>query len=509
MDWFKSEKRKWAQPLGSAVFEEGLGLPALDDASRELYETALPRDVSLPRLDKDRQRINAWMSPYELAQHSFVPGQIIIGKFAGRVLGHLDDRPMVTIAGSRSGKTSTILEPNLYCYPGSMLVMDPKRELLHTAPFRRAIGHNVYVLDPFGDGDSANFNPLAELDPTRRTIVDDVRALADALIIDEGDARSSHWNDGAKTLLVGIILLTLLQPPEERNLITMRQILTLTYPPLLQAIRQAVKHARAKADDKAHDENRIGVERLLQVMSQKKDVFGGILAAIGSRFLGTPHSERGSIFSTASTQTDFLDSLPLRDISRTSDFKLADLRSDRPATIYLCLPVKQMESHSRWLRLIIQLACMVLEEMGTYPRERPPIIFLMEEFAVLGHFKLMERAAAYLPGFGIKPWIILQTLGQLKTDYRQSWETFLGNAGLVQFFANGDQATPEYITQRVGDLIMPFELRTAFSRKQFSQLLLMEGLPPAAALRLAHDDVLAIRNQIIRAANARRAPRLD
>ena len=63
------------------------------------------------------------------ARMPFVPGQIILGKFAGRFLGYLDDRPQITIAGARAGKTSTVLEPNLYLYPGSMLVLDPKGEL--------------------------------------------------------------------------------------------------------------------------------------------------------------------------------------------------------------------------------------------------------------------------------------------------------------------------------------------------------------------------------------------
>jgi type IV secretion system protein VirD4 len=505
MDWWKTERQKWAESKAASHLRPQLGLTALDPASRELFEKALPRDVQSPRLEADRRRINSWMSPHELAGHTFVPGQIIIGKFAGRLLGHLDDRPQVTVAASRSGKTSTVLEPNLYCYPGSMLVMDPKRELIHTAAFRRAMGHNVHILDPFGDGASSNFNPLAELKTQSRTIIDDVRALADALIVDDGDARSRHWNDGAKTLLVGIILLTLMEPADERNLVTVRQILTLTYPPLAKAITFVIKDAQAKTDEKFYDENRIGVESLLKVMSRKGDAFGGILAAIGNRFLGTPHPERGSIFSTASTQTDFLDSLPLRDISRISDFRLSDLRSDRPTTIYLCLPVGRMESHYRWLRLVIQMACTVLEQMGTYPRDRPPILFMMEEFAALGHFKLMEKAAAYFPGFGIKLWVVLQTIGQLKSDYRQNWEAFMGNAGLVQLFANGDQSTLDYIAQRVDKLIAPFELRTAFSRQRFSQLLLMEGLPPAAALRLGHDDVAAIRAQMIRRAPTRTA----
>jgi hypothetical protein len=38
-------------------------------------------------------------------------------------------------------------------------------------------------------------------------------------------------------------------------------------------------------------------------------------------------------------------------------------------------------------------------------------------------------------------------------------------------------------------LMEPFELRAAFSRERFSKLLLMEGKPPAAAIRLEHHDV--------------------
>jgi type IV secretion system protein VirD4 len=144
------------------------------------------------------------------------------------------------------------------------------------------------------------------------------------------------------------------------------------------------------------------------------------------------------------------------------------------------------------------MACTVLEHLGPYPRSRPPILFMMEEFATLGHMEIMERAAAYFPGFGVKLWAVLQDATQLQRYYRSSWETFLGNAGLVQCFANGDQTTLAYIAQRLEHLSEPFELRTAFSRERYSQLLMFEGKRPAAAIRLEHNDVTAIRNRIIR-----------
>jgi type IV secretion system protein VirD4 len=496
-----TERSRWAASFALSEPQTHLGLPAIDPRSRELYERALPRGVLVPRFMPDRPPLNHWMPAHELARHIFVPGQIILGKFAGSFLGHLDDRPLVTVAGARAGKTSTILEPNLYLYPGSAVVLDPKCELARTAPLRRALGQDVHVLDPFDQSGeaSASFNALDELDPESWTIVDDAASITQALVVDDGDARSRHWNDSARTLLLGIILLTLTLPKGERSLVTMRELLSLTYRTLVDAVKEA---RAAKKDEHYFDENRVAVQTLLRAMSQAGRQFGGILAAIGNRFLGTPYSERGNIFSTAATQTDFLDSLPLRRISRRSDFGLSALRGERPTTIYLCLPVGRMESHYRWLRLVVQLACMALEKMGTYPRDRAPILFMMEEFATLGHMEIMERAAAYFPGFGIKLWAVLQDTTQLQRYYQNSWETFLGNAGLVQCFANGDQPTLNYIASRLERLIEPFELRTAFSRQRFTQLLMMEGEPPAAAVRLGHEDVEAIRSRLAERARA-------
>ncbi len=495
MVWFwKTEREKWAVPFTYARPQPFIGLPALDPRSRDLYENVLPRGVPMPRFVPDRPPLNKWMAAHELMQHTYRPGQIVLGKFGGKFLGHLDDRLMVTIAGARAGKTSTVLEPNLVLYPGSLICLDPKGELASAARLRRALGHLVYVLDPFGvSGEaSACFNVLEELDLKSRTLIDDVGSITHVLVIDDGDAKAKHWIDSARALLKGIALLTLTLARSEHNLVTVRQLLTLTYPPFVEALRLKAAQAERK-DEKYYDENKHGVETLLREMVRRDKDYNGIMAGIGNRFLSMPPYERGSVFSTAAVQCDFLDSLCLREMSVRSDFHLSALRGDRPCSIFLCLPVGRMESHSRWLRMIVQMTCTVLERMGIYPRDRAPILFLLEEFATLGHMEVMERAAAYFPGFGIKLWIILQSLEQLKRYYPASSEIFLGNAGLVQCFANGDPLTLEFIAERLQRLSAPFELRTAFSRKSFRQLLLMEGEAPAAALRLDHEDVADIR----------------
>jgi hypothetical protein len=71
MDWFKSERAKWATQIHLARLRATPTLPGFDARSRELYGTALPRGVLLPRLEADRERVNYWMSPEALMKHRF------------------------------------------------------------------------------------------------------------------------------------------------------------------------------------------------------------------------------------------------------------------------------------------------------------------------------------------------------------------------------------------------------------------------------------------------------
>lgn len=159
------------------------------------------------------------MSPGELMGYRYEMGQLLIGKIGTTWLGHVDDRPMITVAGTCAGKTSTILEPNLYLYGGSMLVLDPKGEPARSASLRRMLGHQVFVVDPFGQSQepTSSINPLDELDPDELTIVDDAMSVGNALVPDlEGGGNAKHFNDGARMLIVALILLVMSLPKRKR-----------------------------------------------------------------------------------------------------------------------------------------------------------------------------------------------------------------------------------------------------------------------------------------------------
>jgi type IV secretion system protein VirD4 len=119
-------------------------------------------------------------------------------------------------------------------------------------------------------------------------------------------------------------------------------------------------------------------------------------------------------------------------------------------TVYLCLPGRHVGTCGRWLRLFVNLALQAMERAPGPPAAGCPVMFVLDEFASLGHMRQIEDAAGQIAGFGVKLWPILQDLGQLKALYKERWETFMGNAGVLQFFGNNDLTTLEWVSKRLG-----------------------------------------------------------
>jgi type IV secretion system protein VirD4 len=99
---------------------------------------------------------------------------------------------------------------------------------------------------------------------------------------------------------------------------------------------------------------------------------------------------------------------------------------------------------------MVNMSLEAMERTGRLPVGKPPVLFVLDELAALGHMENIEKAAGQIAGFGVKLWAIVQDLTQLKRDYNDAWETFLGNAGLLAFFGNSDLTTLEHISRRLG-----------------------------------------------------------
>ena len=366
------------------------------------------------------------------------PGRFLIGRdAAGRYVGHADDRHILTVAGSRAGKGVSLIVPNLLTYPGSVIAIDPKGELATVTACRRSAvngtkwavpmggGGTVYVLDPFrrvtgpAADFRASFNPLAELDPDSEDGLDLAGQIADALVVQQ-DGPGSHWTASARAFLRGLVLyIAKTEVPASRNMTAIRRL-------LLQDGEDFDAMLKAMAD------------------------LGGVIGRAGKSLRAKPRDERASVVSTCDVQTDFLEGEPMRRVLSGSDFRLEDLKAGR-VTVYLCLPATRLGTHGRWLRLMVGMTLEAMERTGLIADGVPPVLFVLDEFAALGHMESIEKAAGQIAGFGVKLWPIVQDLTQLKRDYRDAWETFMGNAGLLTFFGNTDLFTLDHVSKRLGE----------------------------------------------------------
>lgn len=458
-----------------------------------------------------------WIDTRKLADHDewrYRPGRMYLGQTTHRIgdeesgymegpvlIGMDDNRHRVLVAGSRSGKLTDVIAPQLIDYPGSVLAIDPKGELAHITAHRRGpgaelnggrqidgLGQRVYVLDPFRRCEDwleefqAAYNPLDMIDPASPDAVGDAGIIADAIVIRNPDAKDPHWDESALAFLEGVILHVATSPEyrARRDLLTVRALVTGDMD-VLQAQMEA--NAKAAGDD---------------------DDARAIVGRAATDFFGKPENERGSVLSTVQRHTKFLDGRPMRNVLGHSSFRLADLKRDR-ITIYLCMPATRLGTHSRWLRLFVNLVLEAMERTRVENLEHQ-VLLVLDEFAALGKLQQIEDAAGQMAGYGLKLWPIVQDLGQLESLYGKRWQTFMGNAGIMQFFGNNDMTTLQWVSDRLGkrmisvrqvaeqthaarmqgasgvsesqqshNLIEPDEVADFFSRQSMQQLVILPG----------------------------------
>jgi len=411
------------------------------------WEEELMRDLPRGTSGEDRATDAQWLDPNELRKGwSYRDGDgraagVFLGRWDRQAIGKMDDRHVLTVAGARAGKGASLSVPNLLLYEGSVVAIDRKGELAKlTARHRRKkLRQRVVVLDPFevsGDTEGLGWNPLDTVEMEKRDAVDAALAIAEAMI-QVPDYGEKHWSEAAQVVVQALILCAkVLDAEDDRNLCTVHDLLMLTYPELKkpgsnQSPMQALFDAMHKWAAKAAEVN---------------EYAGDVIEGVARTYREMADKERESVLSAARTQTRFLKSPGLRAVLGKSALKLADIKR-QPTTLYLCLPSKHMGSHAKWLRIVISMALQSFED--DY-QPAIPVLVVLDEFANLGHMAAIEKGAAFMPGYGVKLWTVLQDLAQLKGIYRDSWETFIGNAGLLTFFGNTDQFTLGYVSKLLG-----------------------------------------------------------
>ncbi|MBW3099267.1 type IV secretory system conjugative DNA transfer family protein [Pseudohoeflea coraliihabitans] len=356
--------------------------------------------------------------------NTFEQGMLLVGKTGGRQIGVRTERHAVVVAGARSGKGVAIGIPNAYHWPHNLLCIDPKGEIVEAVWSEREATHGspCYVLDPFRVANvpedlRASYNPLEHLNPHSASAREDIRVIADGLVL-RHDPRHGQWDDGAVDVLAGVIAHVVSTfPPAERSLNTVRKLLLLPPETREEFFREMVENPAC----------------------------GGLAENAGAIGLSTDKMSRDFV-AKAPQHISWVASMD--SVLSHSTFDLADLKTGK-ASVFLVLPARYLKEHSRFLRLFVRCALNVM--MADLRGNR--CLFMLDEFYALGRIDEIAISAGLMGGYGLHLMPFLQDLGQLRSLYgNEVAETFMGNADAQIFFGLSDTLTPRYVSDKIGVL---------------------------------------------------------
>jgi len=102
-------------------------------------------------------------------------------------------------------------------------------------------------------------------------------------------------------------------------------------------------------------------------------------------------------------------------VTRQCDWRIADLVDPtRPVTLYLVVPPSDISRTKPLIRLILnQLGRRLTEDLAE-GADRQRLLLVLDEFPALGRHDFFESALAFMAGYGIKSFLIAQSLNQIE-----------------------------------------------------------------------------------------------
>jgi type IV secretion system protein VirD4 len=350
---------------------------------------------------------------------------VVLGKLGDAYLRHDGPEHVLCFAPTRSGKGVGLVVPTLLTWPGSAIVHDIKGENWQlTAGFRARHGR-VLLFDPT-NAKSAAYNPLLEV---RRGEweVRDVQNVADVLVDPEGSLdKRNHWEKTSHSLLVGAIL-HVLYAEEEKTLAGVAAFLS---------------------------DPRRPIEATLKAMMTTPHLGPGgphpVVASTARELLNKSDNERSGVLSTAMSFLGLYRDPVVAEVTRRCDWRIADIIADeKPATLYLVVPPSDISRTKPLIRLVLnQIGRRLTEDLHARDR-RHRVLMMLDEFPALGRLDFFESALAFMAGYGLKSFLIAQSLNQIEKAYGPN-NAILDNCHVRVSFATNDERTAKRVSDALG-----------------------------------------------------------
>jgi type IV secretion system protein VirD4 len=431
-----------------------------------------------------------WAETREVREAGLLGGDgALLGRWRNQYLRHDGPEHVLCFAPTRSGKGVGLVVPTLLTWPGSAIVHDIKGEnWTLTAGWRVRFGR-VLLFDPTNAA-SAAYNPLLEV---RRgeCEVRDVQNIADVLVDPEGALeRRNHWEKTSHSLLVGTILHVLYAEPD-KTLAGVANFLSDPRRPTETTLR-AMMTTSHLGERGVHP----------------------VIASSARELLNKSDNERSGVLSTAMSFLGLYRDPVVAKVTRRCDWRIRDLvEGGAPATLYLVVPPSDISRTKPLVRLILNQIGRRLTEELVAKQTRHRLLLMLDEFPALGRLDFFESALAFMAGYGLKSFLIAQSLNQIEKAYGQN-NSILDNCHVRVSFATNDERTAKRVSDALGTAtemramknyaghrLSPWLGHLMVSRQETARPL----LTPGEVMQLPHDDELVLVSgcQPIRAQKAR------
>ena len=353
------------------------------------------------------------------------PDGVVLGRYEREYLRHDGPEHVLCFAPTRSGKGVGLVVPSLLTWPGSAIVHDIKGEnWTLTSGFRSHHGR-VLLFDPTNPKSSA-YNPLLEV---RRGEweVRDVQNIADILVDPEGSLdKRNHWEKTSHSLLVGAILHVLYAEPE-KTLAGVANFLSDPKRPVESTLRAMMKTVHL-GEDGPHP----------------------VVASAARELLNKSDNERSGVLSTAMSFLGLYRDPVVAEVTRRCDWRISDVvGGERPTTLYLVVPPSDINRTKPLIRLLLNQIGRRLTEDLQAKGDRHRLLLMLDEFPALGRLDFFESALAFMAGYGLKAFLIAQSLNQIEKAYGPN-NSILDNCHVRVSFATNDERTAKRVSDALG-----------------------------------------------------------
>ncbi|WP_166768517.1 conjugal transfer protein TraG [Xanthomonas arboricola] len=355
------------------------------------------------------------------------PAGVFLGLHRGHYLRHEGPEHILTFAPTRSGKGVGLVVPTLLSWPASAVIHDIKGENWQITAGWRAHFSHCLLFNPT-DPKSAAYNPLLEV---RRGAheVRDVQNIADILVDPEGALeRRNHWEKTSHALLVGAIL-HVLYAGEDKTLRGVANFLSDPARPFELTLHR------------------------MMTTRHLGDVPHPVVASAAREVLNKSDNERSGVLSTAMSFLGLYRDPTVAEVTSRCDWRIADLiASEHPVSLYLVVPPSDISRTKPLVRLILnQIGRRLTESLDGSDgiARRHKLLLMLDEFPALGRLDFFETALAFMAGYGIRSFLIAQSLNQIDKAYGQN-HSILDNCHVRVTFATNDERTAKRISETLG-----------------------------------------------------------